>query len=99
MPKLRLILSETAISDMTQIFDYISKDNTPAAKKLLMSFSETFERLRNFPNSGFKKAEYINRNVRISIVAGHYQVIYSVDNEHLYIQRILSGYQDICSKL
>ncbi len=99
MHKLKLIISETAIDDMAQIFEFVSKDNITAAQKLISSFKETFERLRNFPNSGVKKAKYIKRNIRVAIVAGHYQIVYSAKKDLLCIHRVLTGYQDICSKL
>ena len=99
MPKLRLIISETAINDMSNIFEFIAKDNIVAAQKLIESIENTFDRIRIFPNSGFQKASYIKRNIRVAIVEGHYQIIYSATSDIVYIYRVLSGYQDICNEL
>ncbi len=50
-----------------------------------------------FPKSGFKRPGFIKRDVRIFVIAKHYQIIYTTKNESLYILRVLSGFQDIMS--
>lgn len=50
-----------------------------------------------FPKSGVIKSKLVIRDVRCAIVAERYQIIYYIKNNILYIQRVLTGYQDIIS--
>ncbi len=93
MPK-ELVITRPAYNDMQHIFEYIAKDNKIAASKLLNLFEEKFDNIMNFPNIGYKP-KFLSKNIRVCIVAKHYQIVYTVSNEKLYIQRILTEYQDI----
>ena len=92
---LKLIITRPAYNDMKQIFDFIAQDNIVAASNLLETFERQFKNIMSFPNSGFKSKKYFKRDVRVCIVAKHYQIFYYVKDNQLYIQRILTGYQDI----
>lgn len=92
---IKLIITIPAHQDMLKIFEYIASNNEDAAEKLLNIFDKNFESLLAFPNRGFK-SKFFSRDVRICIVAKHYQIVYTFSNDKLYILRILTGYQDIC---
>ena len=47
-----------------------------------------------FPFSGVQKSNFIIRDVRECIAAKHYQVIYHIENNKIFILRVLTGYQD-----
>lgn len=95
MCKLDVIITPTAELDLQSIFEYIAKDNLHKAEEMLNVFEDKFNLLAVFPNSGVKKVYFIKRDVRLAIVAKHYQIIYVVKDEILYVLRVLSGYQDI----
>ena len=93
---LKLIITRPAYEDMQNIFEYIAQDNKVAAKKLLEIFKDKFNSITKFPRIGYKP-EFTKRDIRICIVAKHYQIVYSIINKKIYIQRVLTGYQDICN--
>lgn len=93
---LKLIITRPAYNDMQQIFEYIAKDNKIAAAKLLDIFEQSFDRILTFPNCGFKPT-FSNKNIKVFIVAKHYQIVYTIKDNNLYVQRILTGYQNICN--
>jgi len=95
MHNLILEITDSAIEDMSVIFSYIAQDNKQAAQELISVFYKAFDNLLLFPNSGFKSKKYFKHDVRVCIIAKHYQIFYYVKNNQLYIQRILTGYQDI----
>lgn len=97
MHKLNIIVTSTAETDMQNIFEFIAQDNIEKALEMIDIFEEKFNTLAMFPNCGFKKSYFVLRNVRECVVAKHYQIIYTVKNETLYILRVLTGYQDIFS--
>ena len=93
---LKLVITTPAYKDIQQIFEYISKDNKTAAAELLTLFEKKFEHILMFPNSGFKP-RFSDKDIKVCMVAKHYQIVYAVQNENLYVQRVLTGYQNICS--
>ncbi len=95
MHKLEIIVTPSAEEDMQNIFDFIAQDNISKAIKMIDIFEKKFDTLAMFPKSGFIKSKLIVRNVRCAVVAEHYQIIYFIRNNVLYIQRVLTGYQDI----
>ena len=92
---LTLLITRPAYNYMQKIFEYIAQDNKVAASKLLHLFEKHFDYILSFPNSGFKP-RFSNKDVRVCIVAKHYQIVYFVKGNNLFIQRILTGYQNIC---
>lgn len=95
MHKLTIIVTPSAEEDMQNIFDFIARDNISKAIEMIDIFENKFDTLAMFPKSGVKKSNLIIRDVRCAIVTEHYQIIYYVKDNVLYIQRILTGYQDI----
>ncbi len=95
MRNLEVIVTPTAEKDIQNIFDFIAHDNINKALELINKFEKKFETLSMFPNSDVKKPHFMVRDVRMSIVAGHYRIFYSVKNDIIYIQRVLTGFQDI----
>ena len=95
MHKLEIIVTPSAEEDMQNIFDFIAQDNISKAIEMIDIFEKKFDTLAMFPKSGFIKSKLIVRNVRCAVVAEHYQIIYFIRNNVLYIQRVLTGYQDI----
>ena len=95
MHKLEIIVTPSAEEDMQNIFDFIAQDNASKAIEMIDIFEKKFDTLAMFPKSGFIKSKLIVRDVRCAVVAEHYQIIYFIKDNVLYIQRVLTGYQDI----
>ncbi len=99
MHDLNIVITHSAEYDMQKIFDYIARDNIAKAIELIDIFENKFNTIAKFPNSGFRKSYFVKRDVRECIAAKHYQIIYYVKDNTLYIQRVLTGYQDIFAVL
>ena len=95
MHKLDIIVTPLAEEDMRNIFDFIARDNVSKALEMVDIFEKKLDTLAMFPKSGIVKSKLIIREIRCAVVAEHYQVIYFIKNNVLYIQRVLTGYQDI----
>ncbi len=95
MPEHKIIVTPSAEEDMQNIFDFIAKDNISKAIEMIDIFEKKFDALAMFPKSGFIKSKLTIHEVRCAVVAEHYQIIYSLKNNVLYILRVLTGYQDI----
>lgn len=93
MHKYSISVSEIAESDIISIFEYISKDNISAGKKLVKLFYRKFEHLAMFPYSGYKNNLYKKKEVMFLKVAKHYKIVYKVENDIVYIYRIITDYQ------
>ncbi|MFI3283893.1 MAG: type II toxin-antitoxin system RelE/ParE family toxin [Erysipelotrichaceae bacterium] len=87
-------ISPKAISDMTEIKDYISEElsNRSAAIKLLKDIYSQIAHLQNFPLVGtplFSKLE-VENNYRFLVVK-NYMVFYRFEVDSVYVIRILYG--------
>ena len=100
MNELVLKITSKALNDIEIITDYIAKDNPRAANKLSKLFQSIFSTLLRHPNLGKTKKNFTYLDARFYIVKKKYLVIYRViDDEQLRILRVLTTYQDICTKL
>ena len=81
-----------AEKDLTNILEYIKKDNPSAALKLINEIDETISRLEEFPNMGVipKDLRLKSLNYRMLIV-GNYLVFYTATNNVVEIRRVLHG--------
>lgn len=95
MCNLNIVVTTIAETDMQEIFDYIAQDNISKAIELINIFEEKFKILSMFPNSGYRKSKLLKRNIRELVVAKHYQIIYCVENQNIFVLRVLTGYQDL----
>lgn len=81
-----------AEKDLTDILEYIRKDNPSAALKLINEIDETISKLEEFPNMGVipKDLRLKSLNYRMLII-GNYLVFYTARNNIVEIRRILHG--------
>ena len=93
------IITHAAEKDMLEIQEYISADNKSAAKKLMGKFKESFRRLAELPEIGYKKPTWTIRDYKFWNV-GKYIIAYEIqDRKTIIINRVLSSYRDIISIL
>ena len=81
-----------AEKDLTDILEYIRKNNPSAALKLINEIDETISKLEEFPNMGVipKGLRLKSLNYRMLII-GNYLVFYTATNNFVEIRRILHG--------
>jgi toxin ParE1/3/4 len=91
----KVIISDQAILDLEEIWQYIGNDNPVAADEQIERIYEQCLLLKDNPEIGRKREELYN-GLR-SIVVSKYILFYRIKNEVLEIVRILSGYRDIDS--
>ncbi len=87
-------LSEEAISDLEGIKDYITVDlsNEQAADNTIKNILRSIRRLEEFPNIGTLLSDVVgfDTNFRF-VISGNYMVFYKLNNDIVYIVRILYG--------
>ena len=99
MSKLDLEITSKALSDIEQVTEFIARDNKLAALKMAKLFYDVFEKLAVHPRLGKIKEEWTYLNILFYTVKHRYIVAYRViNNSTIRILRVLSSYQDICSK-
>jgi toxin ParE1/3/4 len=86
-------LSNSAISDIDEIIDYISNDNPKAAIKLFDRFEELFEMLVLMPKMGTARTE-LGDNIRC-LVEKNYTIYFQPNDFGLEIVRILHNARNI----
>lgn len=93
MPKrYKVNISRSAQNDLEQIFFYIAEDSIDNAKKFILELEkkiyslDTFpERFALIPENIFFETEYRH------IIHKKYRVIYKIDNDVIYILRVIHG--------
>ncbi|MFC5472323.1 type II toxin-antitoxin system RelE/ParE family toxin [Cohnella suwonensis] len=88
--KLPIKYLPSAEQDITEIIEYVSLDNPPAALNLLNQFDESISILSYFPLSGPipKDSRLQLLNYRMLVIQS-YLVFYVVQNDFVEIRRVL----------
>ena len=94
---MKIITSIDAQKDITNIYEYISKDNKNAALKLIQTFYKKFELILKYPKIGVERKDLTKNKVRFYIVKKRYLVVYALEKDCIQIIRVLEAYQDICN--
>ena len=97
MSKLQLIIEDKAESDIKSIAEFFNERNV--SLKLLKNFLKAFDTICTHPEIGFKKELFVYRNVRFFVVDKKFLIVYRKMDSSIHILRVLSTYQDICTKL
>lgn len=91
---MQVLLSDPAINDLEDIYDYTERIHGPAQAFVYTSvFDTSFDRLSRHPLSGRTRNE-IRQGLR-SIVKEHHVIYYRVLADHIRIVRILHSSKDI----
>ena len=89
---MRLRYTRLAHDDLVSLFEYIAKDDAPAAQRVSRRIRAAIDRLRQFPSYG-----HIGdvEGTRQFVVAGApYIVVYEIEDETITILRIYHMSQD-----
>ena len=90
---MQCIFSPFAVEDLEEIGDYIAKDNPNRAVTFTRSLRERCEKIPVFPEAAQLHPEY-GEGVRI-IPYGNYLIVYTIQPDHIRIERILSGFRNL----
>ena len=93
----KIIITNSAFSDLESIKLYIAKDNLEIAKKYILKIFDRFEQLETFPYSGVKIANsFFDYAKAYYLICANHVAIYQVNEleKCVYILRVLSRYQD-----
>ncbi len=94
----RIIPTAAARNDIMDIADYFYEKSPAVAAKFLQSIDTTYDQIVRMPELGTKKsfADSDMQNIRIRPVDKHrnYLMFYRVENNSIYILRVLHGARD-----
>ena len=92
MPKFRVEITETAQSDIWEIFHYIAADNQTAAINLIKEIERQIYSLEIFPLRCSVIPESFELGVEYHhIIYGHYRTIFKIENSRIIIMRVIHG--------
>jgi plasmid stabilization system protein ParE len=94
----RFVLSPEASDDLREIRDYIARDSTSAARRVLADLRVAMRRLAEMPEIGHVRQDLADEPLRFW-PAYSYLIIYRPDSRPLEVVRILSSYRDIAELL
>lgn len=86
-------ITEPAIQDLEEIYDYIATDKIEAAERLLERLKTRWRAAAENPGIGRKRDQWLP-NLR-SVREGNYLILYRQIDEGIEIIRILHGARDI----
>jgi plasmid stabilization system protein ParE len=86
-------LARRALRDLLEIWEFVSKDSTQAADRLLEEFYSAFDRLSEMPGLGHLRTDLSDRNVLFWQVHS-YLVIYT-KSKPLRIVRVLHAKRNV----
>lgn len=89
----RVDFQALAESDLVEIYTYLARDSSEAARKVITTIQSKCESLAEFPGMGRERPE-LAPNLR-SYVVWEYLVFYRASPEGIEVVRVLHGRRDI----
>ena len=77
-------LHPLAAQDITEIWEFIAKDNPPAARRVREDILSAIRRLVLFPHQGHRRPELTSRPLRFTVVRD-YMKAYAPDEKPLWV--------------
>ncbi len=94
---MKIIWSPLAVDRLENIFEYISVENTDAAKKFVSKIFHKVETLAKYPDRGRKVPESNREEIR-EVFEGEYRIIYRVESKSIHILTIRNFKQLLAEK-
>ena len=94
----QFVLSPEARDDLREIRDYIARNSSEAARRVLVELRTAMRRLAEMPQMGHLREDLADELLRFWPVHS-YLIIYRPDRSPLQVVRVLSGYRDIAELL
>jgi len=89
---MRIIWSPLAVERVSEIAEYIARDNPTAAEDWTDMVFGKVERLKSFPESGRIVPEIDNPRIR-ELIYSNYRIIYRIEEKQLSILTVRHGKQ------
>ncbi len=89
---MKVFWSDFAIEKVTEIAEYITRDNPHGTEKWVASIFDRVKQLESFPKSGRVVPEVNRANIR-EILFGNYRIIYKVETDQIIILTVYHGKQ------
>lgn len=84
---MKIFWSPLAVERLENIFEYISKDNSSAANKMIERIFKKVETISKFPDRGRKVPEANREEIR-EIFESEYRIIYRVEPKRIFVLSI-----------
>lgn len=97
MPPHKVVITAAAEQDLEDIGDFIAEDNPRKAAETVLRIVRKIEQLDTFPER-HQVQEHLPGAHRFLIV-GNYLAVYRIDEEHVYIVRVVQGARDMTELL
>ena len=75
---MKIFISSSAKSDISEIVKYIAYDNPKAANKWFKTIKDNIKDLSSFPHLGRIVPEYSDDSIR-EIIKGQYRIVYKIN--------------------
>ncbi len=82
-----------AVSDLDDIWEFISADNLDAADRVVAEILSTIGNLVRFPGLGHKRPDLTSRPLRFALVR-EYLIAYAPDEKPLWVVAVIHGRRD-----
>ena len=100
MTKRKIIITDEAENDISNIEEYIAQDNVNATKDFVIKLKKSFIILSLYPRLGKNRPDFSgNDKILFLPVMTNYLIAYTIIDNDLYIVRVLTKYQNICAIL
>jgi len=84
------VFHPAALTDLTEIWEYIAPDNPDAADRVFEEIREAIRALLPFPQSGHRRPDLTSRPIRFQVVRD-FLVVYTPDENPLVVLAVLHG--------
>ena len=89
---MKLRYTRLALGDLVSLFEFIAKDDAPAAQKVAQTIRAAIDRLIQFPAYG--REGDVEGTRQFAVAGAPYIVVYEIDDEMVTILRIYHTAQD-----
>jgi addiction module RelE/StbE family toxin len=88
----KIIWTQKALLDLSEIFDYINKDSPHYASLTIQKIINKISLIKGSPLAGRIVPEFNNVALR-EVIYKNYRIIYKIDKSEAYIVRIYNTYR------
>ncbi len=84
--------TNTAIGHLSSIYEYVARDSTRYARRMVDRFTSRSRQIACFPRSGQMVPEYQDPDIR-EVLEGQYRVIYEIAAKDIHVLAVIHGAQ------
>lgn len=90
----KLIWTEKAIDDLSELAEYVAISDQVAAKRLVQRVLSSLARLEQHPESGRRLPELPLHNYR-EVISSPSRIVYRVEKDNVFVVRIIRQERDL----